>query len=210
MTEPRIFAVGDIHGSGLKLNNLLTKLDWRPENQEILVFLGDYIDRGPDSFGVVETIIGLKSRYPNEVVLLKGNHEQMFLNFITGYEDIILNANGVSFTVSSYDENQPFPVSHYLFYKSLELYYETANHIFVHAGLRPFVPLENQEELDCLWIREDFLETDFDFGKTIVFGHTPFRQPYLVPGRRAGLDTGAVFGGPLTCLEVTSGKLYYG
>jgi serine/threonine protein phosphatase 1 len=207
MAEPRIFAVGDIHGCRLKLDRLLAKLDWRPENQETLVFLGDYIDRGPDSFGVVETVLGLKNRYPQEVVLLKGNHEQMFMNYITGQEEILLTANGVALTMRSYSENTPFPVSHYQFYQDLTLHYETTDHIFVHAGLRPGVPLERQEENDCLWIREEFLESDFDFGKTIVFGHTPFRQPFILPGR-AGLDTGAVFGGPLTCLEVTAGKLY--
>jgi serine/threonine protein phosphatase 1 len=73
--------------------------------------------------------------------------------------------------------------------------------------LKPGVALPDQLEIDCLWIRDEFLESDFDFGKTVVFGHTPFRQPFIYPGR-AGLDTGAVFGGPLTCLEVQKGELY--
>jgi serine/threonine protein phosphatase 1 len=207
MEEPRAFAVGDVHGCRLKLDRLLAKIDWRPENGELLIFLGDYIDRGPDSFGVVETVIGLKNSHPNEVILLKGNHEQMFINFITGQDEILLASNGVAFTVRSYNANYPFPPAHFQFYQDLILYYETNDHIFVHAGLRPGIPLKLQSEIDCLWIREEFLTSDYDFGKTVVFGHTPLREPLICPGR-AGLDTGAVFGGPLTCLEVTKGKLY--
>ncbi|MDR3204946.1 MAG: serine/threonine protein phosphatase [Deltaproteobacteria bacterium] len=206
--EPRIFAVGDIHGCRTKLEQLLTKIDWRPENNEELVFLGDYIDRGPDSYGVVETVLELKSRYRQRVVFLKGNHEQMFINFIMGRDDLPLQANGVSFTMRSYYQNSPFPVSHLDFYQNLSLFYQTESHIFVHAGLRPSVPLDLQTEEDFLWIRDEFLESEFDFGKTVVFGHTPFKQPFICPGR-AGLDTGAVFGGPLTCLEVAEGRLIY-
>ncbi|MDR2461031.1 MAG: serine/threonine protein phosphatase [Deltaproteobacteria bacterium] len=206
MEQRRIFAVGDIHGCRQKLDLLLDKLDWNPENEEELVFLGDYIDRGPDSFGVVETVLSLKQEYPRLVTTLKGNHEQMFINFITGQDDISLQQNGVPMTMRSYDKNSPFPVSHFQFYLSLERYYQTEDFIFVHAGLRPGVPLDLQTEEDCLWIRNDFLHSEFDFGKTIVFGHTPFREPFILPGR-AGLDTGAVFGGPLTCMEVSTGRL---
>ncbi|MDR1039387.1 MAG: serine/threonine protein phosphatase [Deltaproteobacteria bacterium] len=206
MESHRIFAVGDIHGCRQKLEKLLDKMDWRPENSEELVFLGDYIDRGPDSFGVVEIVRSLKEDYPDAVTALKGNHEQMFVNFITGAEDISLDHNGTADTMKSYDRNSPFPASHFRFYLNLELYYETESHIFVHAGLRPGVPLARQSEEDCLWIRNEFLESEFDFGKTVVFGHTPFREPLILPGR-AGLDTGAVFGGPLTCMELLSGRL---
>jgi serine/threonine protein phosphatase 1 len=181
-------------------------IDWRPEKHEELVFLGDYIDRGPDSFGVVETVIELKNRYRGLVTVLKGNHEHMFINFITGREDLLLNANGVAWTMRSYNQNSPFPVSHLEFYQNLLLYYETDAHIFVHAGLRPGVPVNVQTEQDFLWIRDDFLASEYDFGKTVVFGHTPFKEPYIIPGR-AGLDTGAVFGGLLTCLEVLEGRL---
>ncbi|MDR3153130.1 MAG: serine/threonine protein phosphatase [Deltaproteobacteria bacterium] len=206
MEDRRIFAVGDIHGCCQKLEKLLDKLDWRPENREELVFLGDYIDRGPDSFGVVEMVRSLKEDWPREVTVLKGNHEQMFVNFITGREDVSLRHNGTAFTMRSYDRNKSFPVSHFRFFLNLELYRETETHIFVHAGLRPGVPLARQTEEDCLWIRNEFLESYYDFGKTVVFGHTPFREPFIMPGR-AGLDTGAVFGGPLTCMEILSGRL---
>jgi serine/threonine protein phosphatase 1 len=206
MEDSRIFAIGDIHGCRQKLDKLLSKIDWRPENKEELVFLGDYIDRGPDSYGVVEIVRELKEAHPKEVTLLKGNHEQMFINFITGQEEILLSANGVSFTMRSYNQNSPFPVSHLRFYQELRLYYETENYIFVHAGLKPGRSLFDQSEHDFLWIRDEFLESDYDFGKTVVFGHTPFRQPYLYPGR-VGLDTGAVFGGALTCMELSRRQL---
>jgi serine/threonine protein phosphatase 1 len=198
--------VGDIHGCRSKLETLLAKIDWHPENQEELIFLGDYIDRGPDSFGVVEIVRALKEDYPQEVITLMGNHEQLFIKFITGQNALSLRDNGVSFTMRSYEQNKPFPVEHFRFYLNLELYYETPRFIFVHAGLRPGVPLELQTEEDCLWIRKQFLESPFDFGKTVVFGHTPFREPYITSGR-AGLDTGAVYGGKLTCMELLSGRI---
>ncbi|MDR2404804.1 MAG: serine/threonine protein phosphatase [Deltaproteobacteria bacterium] len=206
MDTPRIFAVGDIHGCRSKLDSLMERIDWRPQDREELVFLGDYVDRGPDSFGVVERVLDIKNAYPDLVTTLKGNHEQMFLNFITGVDQLSLRDNGVSYTMRSYEENSPFPVSHFKFLLDLKLYHETEDFVFVHAGLRPGIPLDRQTEDDCLWIRGEFLESDYDFGKTIVFGHTPFREPFIVPGR-AGLDTGAVFGGPLTCMELLSGRL---
>jgi serine/threonine protein phosphatase 1 len=206
--ESRIFAIGDIHGCRDKLEELLAKIDWRPENREQLVFLGDYIDRGPDSYGVVEKVLELKNRWRERVVVLKGNHEQMFINFIYGRYNPPLTSNGMPLTIRSYERNQPFPVSHTIFYQDLVLYHETERHIFVHAGLRPGVALTDQTEDDCLWIRDEFLDSRYDFGKTVVFGHTPFREPYISPGR-AGLDTGVVFGGRLTCLEVVEGRLIY-
>jgi serine/threonine protein phosphatase 1 len=108
--------------------------------------------------------------------------------------------------MQSYDRNSPFPSAHFMFYLNLELYYETNDFIFIHAGLKPGVPLELQTEEDLLWIRHEFLASNYDFGKTIVFGHTPFEEPYITPGR-IGLDTGAVYGGPLTCMELTSRRL---
>ncbi|MDR2388102.1 MAG: serine/threonine protein phosphatase [Deltaproteobacteria bacterium] len=204
--ESRIFAIGDIHGCRVKLDELLAKIDWRPENHEKLIFLGDYIDRGPDSYGVVERVLELKNRWRERVVALKGNHEQMFINFFLGRESIALSSNGTSCTIKSYHDHQPFPPAHVDFYNELVLYHETDRHIFVHAGLRPGLPLSHQSEDDFLWIRDEFLDSNYDFGKTVVFGHTPLRQVMISP-HRAGLDTGAVFGGPLTCLEVLEGRL---
>lgn len=95
------------------------------------------------------------------------------------------------------------------FFRSLLLWYETEQYIFVHAGLRDEISLENQDPSDLLWIRYEFIRSSYDFGKTIVFGHTPVShaEPLFLPGR-IGIDTGAVYGGPLTCVELLSQKVY--
>lgn len=200
MDDRRFFVVGDIHGTYTKLKDMLAKLDWRPGSGDKLIFLGDYIDRGPKSYEVVETVAELTDRYQHEVIALKGNHESMFLDFITGQCEPQLFANGLAATVRDYarPENE-FSASHLRFYRNLPLSYETDHYIFVHAGLAPGLPLKDQSPHDLLWVRDEFLLSDYDFGKTIVFGHTPFKEPFVAPGR-IGLDTGAVFGGPLTAV----------
>ncbi len=198
MEGRRIYAVGDIHGCYVKLKNMLTRLEWRPGCGDLLLFLGDYIDRGPQSYEVVDMLAELTDKAPREVITLLGNHEKMFLDFIGGHAFPSLFANGLAATVRDYcrSENE-LPASHLLFYRGLQLYYETEDYIFVHAGLAPGRSLEEQSAQDMLWIRETFLDSDYDFGKTVVFGHTPFKDPLVAPGR-LGLDTGAVYGGPLT------------
>ena len=197
--DRRYFVVGDIHGCYLKLKKMLERLDWTPGGDDLLIFLGDYIDRGPQSYEVIDTLADLVSRAPNNVVTLLGNHEEMFLNFITGQAEPALFANGLKHTVMDFTRPVPrFTQDHLLFLRGLATYYETDEHIFVHAGLRPGLALADQSLQDLLWIRDEFLQSDYNFGKLVVFGHTPFKTPFLAPGR-LGLDTGAVFGGPLTC-----------
>jgi serine/threonine protein phosphatase 1 len=99
------------------------------------------------------------------------------------------------------------PQTHIDFFSSLHLFYETDKFIFVHAGLKPGVPLAQQKKSDLLWIREEFINTDQSLEKTVVFGHTPFASP-LVEKDRIGIDTGAAFGGKLTCVELTEMKFY--
>ena len=196
--DRHIFAVGDIHGCYSKLKQMLARLGWQPGRGDILLFLGDYIDRGPQSYEVVETLTELTDKAPDEVITLLGNHEQMFLDFLGGAAPPQLFANGQGATIQDYCRpNNELPASHLLFYRRLLLSYETDDYIFVHAGLRPGVGLAEQTTDDLLWIRDDFLNSDHDFGKTVVFGHTPLKDPLVAPGR-LGLDTGAVFGGPLT------------
>ncbi len=200
MTPQRIFAVGDIHGCYAKYTEMMTKLDWSPQNGELLLFLGDYIDRGPQSFEVVEAIIELKSQWPDQVITLMGNHERMFLDFVGGLAVPDLFANGLAATVRDYCRpDHELSAAHLSFMRDLKSYHETEDYIFVHAGLQPGVEMDKQKQQDLLWIREPFLNSDHDFGKTIVFGHTPFKTPHQAPGR-LGLDTGAVFGGPLTAV----------
>ena len=198
MDDRRYFVVGDIHGCYLKLKKLLERLDWRPGGDDLLIFLGDYIDRGPQSYEVIDTLVDLASRAHN-VVTLMGNHEDMFLRFIQGEIAPSPYDNGLSATVRNFTRpGQSLTLEHMLFLRGLAPYFETDRYIFVHAGLQPGLPLADQRREDLLWIRDDFLQNDHDFGRIVVFGHTPFEQPFLAPGR-LGLDTGAVFGGPLTC-----------
>jgi serine/threonine protein phosphatase 1 len=201
----RIYAVGDIHGCYEKLMALMDKLDIDFDT-DTLVFLGDYIDRGPSSFEVVEYLVALKKLFP-KTVFLKGNHEEMLENYLSGIDKMTYLVNGGQQTLDSYlsRPRQPddplIPQEHLDFFNSLLLYYETENYIFVHAGLKIQVPLEEQTVEDLLWIRNKFIQTKHDFGKQIVFGHTPLPEPLLQPNK-IGIDTGAVYGNKLTCVRL--------
>ncbi len=207
----RIFAIGDIHGCFDKLITLLNKIDIE-FNRDTLVFLGDYIDRGPGSYEVVDFLINLKRNYRN-MVFLKGNHEEMLLNFISGTDRLPYLVNGGQQTIDSYmskktrSDSSLFPEEHLDFFKSLELIYETDNFVFVHAGLKNKVALSRQKSEDMLWIRKEFIRSTYDFGKIVVFGHTQVKKPLVQPNK-IGVDTGAVFGGKLTCVEVSGMKFY--
>lgn len=198
----RLIAVGDIHGCLESLRRLMKKV--KPQVGDRVVFLGDYVDRGPDSRGVIEFLIDFKNRFPL-AVFLKGNHEEMFLDYLQGRnrEFFLLN-NGAS-TLRHYrsgvDEEVRLPPEHCDFLNSLRPFYQTEDFFFVHAGLRPQIPVEKQQEQDMLWIREEFLGSDYDWGVTVVFGHTPLKNP-LQKKDRLGLDTGAVYGGKLTACDV--------
>ena len=201
----RIYAVGDIHGCYDKLLVLMGKIDIDFES-DTLVFLGDYIDRGPQSYEVVAYLADLKQRYAN-TFFLKGNHEEMLEKYLSGEDRITYLVNGGQQTLESYmnrprPEGEPaIPSTHLEFFKSLRIYYETQNYIFVHAGLKNKVPLEKQKTEDLLWIRRRFIESKYDFGKMVVFGHTPLHEPLLLPNK-IGIDTGAVYGNRLTCVRL--------
>jgi serine/threonine protein phosphatase 1 len=201
----RIYAVGDIHGCYDKLLVLMEKMDIDFES-DTLVFLGDYIDRGPQSFEVVAYLADLKQRYAN-TIFLKGNHEEMLEKYLSGVDRITYLVNGGQQTLESYmnrprPEGEPaIPSTHLEFFKSLRIYYETQNYIFVHAGLKNKVPLEKQKTEDLLWIRRRFIESKYDYGKMVVFGHTPLHEPLLLPNK-IGIDTGAVYGNRLTCVRL--------
>ena len=200
-----IYAIGDIHGRYDKLCVLMDKIDIDLDS-ETLVFLGDYIDRGPQSFEVVEYMIDLRKRHSN-IVFLKGNHEEMFEKYISGEDRLTYLFNGGQQTLDSYmsrsrETDEPLiPAEHLSFIKSLVMYYETDNYIFVHAGLQKNVPLAEQKSEDLLWIRKKFIDTGHDFGKPVIFGHTPLPEPLLQPNK-IGIDTGAVYGNKLTCIRL--------
>ena len=201
----RIYAVGDIHGCYDKLLALMEKMDIDFESDS-LVFLGDYIDRGPQSFEVVAYLADLKQRCAN-TIFLKGNHEEMLEKYLSGEDRITYLVNGGQQTLESYmnrprPEGEPaIPSTHLEFFKSLQIYHETQNYIFVHAGLKNKVPLEKQKTEDLLWIRRRFIESKYDYGKMVVFGHTPLHEPLLLPNK-IGIDTGAVYGNRLTCVRL--------
>lgn len=201
MEHERIIAIGDIHGCLDKLEDLLQKVGV-VQAKDLLVFLGDYIDRGPDPRGVIELVSGMKASSPRRVRCLMGNHERMFLDYIEGRDQGQFLMNGGEKTIASYYEpgkGLSIPERHMNFLTSLEPFFETDTHIFVHAGLRPGVPLERQKEEDLLWSRSAFIVSLHDWGKTVVFGHTHFETPFVMKNK-IGIDTGAVYGGPLTAL----------
>jgi serine/threonine protein phosphatase 1 len=208
----RIFAIGDIHGCNDKLNQLLERIKPDPL-ADTLVFIGDYLDRGPDPGEVIDTLLDLKKTFPN-VICLQGNHEAMFLNYyLEGKDKELYFANGGGITLFSYGitidgarMGRGIPEEHLCFLASLPLYYETEEYLFVHAGLRPGILLSRQSPEDLLWIRDEFIDSDCDFGKTVVFGHTALCEP-LIEKNKIGIDTGAVYGGCLTCIELPSRKI---
>jgi serine/threonine protein phosphatase 1 len=208
-----IYAIGDIHGCLAHLMNLMDLVN--PDlDQHQLVFVGDYVDRGPDSFGVVDYIIDLKKKYnPENIICLMGNHERMFLNFLQGQEEMFFLLNGGRETLISYwgdqweQQERRLPPEHADFFRTLKFYYETDDFIFVHGGLLPGLPLEGQSEEDLLWIRKEFILSEFDFGRRIIFGHTPVRAPLVLPNK-IGIDTGAVYGNKLTCVLLPEEKFF--
>ncbi len=208
----RIFAIGDIHGCKGRLERLLEIMlrDFEPETDSV-VFIGDYIDRGAESKGTVDTILDFVEERPG-TVCLRGNHEQMLLDHLSGENRRYYLLNGGARTLEEYsvaagaDASEIIPGRHRSFFENLPYSFETEEYIFVHAGLRPGAPLESQSPRDLLWIREEFLYVSFPFDKTIVFGHTPFAEPFM-EGNKLGIDTGAVYGGKLTCVELPSRNL---
>jgi serine/threonine protein phosphatase 1 len=215
-----IYAIGDLHGERWKLESLLSLLDLSEQDQ--LVFIGDYIDRGPDSAGVIDHLIALRQDRPN-TVFLRGNHEQMMIFARSSYDQgwstteapayvsRLWFAEGGAQTLASYNVRseqeatgrwwEMIPEEHWQFVSSTTLEYESEQFLFVHAGILPNGTHWEGDALQAdprLWIREPFLSWKEPFEKVVVFGHTPLRKP-LVEANKIGIDTGAVFGGKLTC-----------
>jgi Calcineurin-like phosphoesterase len=223
-----VYAVGDIHGRADLLADLLRQIETdaakRPASKKMLVFVGDYVDRGPDSRGVVETLLqDLPDNF--DARFLKGNHEAMLLDFIAEPDRLEhWRRNGGAATMESYGVDvagllaadasplvwhavftAKLPEAHLAFYESLRLCVSAGDYFFVHAGVRPGVPLEAQDETDLIWIRREFLDATEPFGAVVVHGHTPVDAPVVKPNRVA-IDTGAVFTGRLTALRLQDGE----
>jgi serine/threonine protein phosphatase 1 len=210
----KIFAIADIHGCLEKLEDLIEVIAVNPKKDK-LIFIGDYIDRGNFGREVVEYVISLKNKFKNVICLL-GNHEQMFLNYLEGMEEELYLYNGGKSTLSGYGikssdspdvRKKKMSETHLIFYRSLLPYHQTKDYIFAHAGLIPGVPLKKQTIHDLLWVRHEFMDSDYDFGKQVVFGHTPLSNP-LIMKNKIGIDTGAVYGGKLTCVQLPEVKIY--
>lgn len=197
------YAIGDIHGSLDKLQRLMLRCEQNAAGRLFkYVFLGDYIDRGPQSAGVIACLINLQARLGDRLIALKGNHEAMALDAVDGNAPLRLwFAQGGAATLESYGNVRPseLPSLHLDWLRSLRLSYDDGRRFFVHAGVDPEKPLDLQDEQHLLWIREPFLSDGRDYGRLMVHGHTPLMTG--IPdfrGNRLNIDTAAVFGGPLT------------
>jgi len=217
-SDRHIFAIGDIHGCLAHLKRLLNGLPY-VKGRDVLVFLGDYIDRGPDARGVVDLLCDLEDT-GHETVMLMGNHEYYLLQAAQGSDEnfiTTLRLIGIEATLQSYGVQEPsqikdlafMPERHRRFLQGLKPLWQTEDFIFVHAGLEPFKALSDQRPPIIYEIRNAFFDSDFEFEKTVVFGHTPFETPFVRHGR-IGIDTGAVYGNLLTAVKLPEVEFYFG
>ena len=203
-----VYAIGDVHGCATSLERLLARLRIREDT--LVIFLGDYVDRGKDSRRVIDVVLDLQRRC--EVVTLMGNHEAMWLDFLDRPESMgaglfILNGGGA--TLAQYAQRNgsfEIPQAHVDFLRGLRLTYETDTHFFVHAGVPLDKPLQaidpKADRQTLLWSRGPFLQTEQRWDKVVVHGHTPTPVPEKRPNR-INIDTGCVFGGHLTAYDLT-------
>jgi serine/threonine protein phosphatase 1 len=205
------YTIGDVHGCLDRLTVLvdlcMSHCDGRPMR---LVFLGDYIDRGPDSRGVIDRLRRLQSEMP-DVVSLRGNHEALLLEALATDDEGLWLLNGAVQTLKSYRvmEAAALPRDHVDWIAALPLSFDDGRRFFVHAGVNPLIALDRQGEEDLLWIREPFLSSNRDYGRLIVHGHTPLQtaRPDL-HRNRLNLDTAAVYGGLLTAAVFNADKAW--
>ena len=221
-----IYAVGDVHGRSDLLERLLEQIDSDASQAAIvsrpaLIFVGDYVDRGSDSRAVVERVIRLRTEDRYEVRALKGSHEAALLEFLgDATQGPTWAEYGGLQTLASYGVSPPalrspmgdweavrrafaeaLPARHLSFLSTLELTARYGDYIFVHAGIRPGVPISAQQEHDLLWIRDEFLQSHGPHEGVIVHGHTPEPAPFIGP-QRIGIDTGAYATGVLTAVRL--------
>jgi serine/threonine protein phosphatase 1 len=224
--ETVIYAIGDVHGRADLLHALLRKIALdaarhEPNSMRELILLGDYVDRGSDSRGVLDLILStMAERSFWTVTPLKGNHEEALLQFLRDPSNWpTWSEFGARETLLSYGVAPPrlasdpqgweaarqalaeaIPAEHMALYETLDLCASRGDYFFVHAGVRPNVPLDRQSEQDMLWIRDEFLRHERPLEKVIVHGHTPGEA--YVGRHRIGLDTGAYATGLLTAIKL--------
>lgn len=217
----RVYAIGDVHGCADRLSvlhaGIAAHARANPVPRVVLVHLGDYVDRGLDSAAVLDMLLGPSPVAGAEVVNLVGNHEVMMLDALDAPGNRAAFRfwleNGGHETLASYgvdplDPRWPeaVPAAHAALLRGLPLHWSAGDYLFVHAGVRPMVPLDRQDPFDLVWIREPFLSWEGDLPMVVVHGHTPTPEP-AVRAHRIGIDTGACFGGDLTCLVLEQGRM---
>ncbi len=204
----RVYAIGDIHGLLRALRRLVDECERDANGRPVrFVFIGDYIDRGPDSRGVVDYIMDLQSRLAANAICLMGNHEALALSAIDDLDTDNWILNGGDMTLRSYDVSSALqlPAAHIAWLRSLRVTFDDGLRLFVHAGINPERPLDRQDRHDLLWIRQPFLSVQQDYGRLVVHGHTPTRTGMPdMRGNRLNIDTGAIYGGPLTAAVFVS------
>jgi serine/threonine protein phosphatase 1 len=221
----RVYAVGDVHGCLDRLVSLhwavAADLAANPVRDSVLVHLGDYIDRGPDSAGVVWLLAGTIAPPVSRRVDLRGNHEAMMMMALDegGRAASQWLDNGGEQTLESYHVSEPtrirhkewrraIPPTHIAWLSALDIMHREGTYVFVHAGIRPGLSLKSQTRDDLMWIREPFLSDTSQRDVVVVHGHTPRARPE-VRDTRIGIDTGAVMGGDLTCLVLEEDTLRF-
>ncbi|MCC6720304.1 MAG: serine/threonine protein phosphatase [Acetobacteraceae bacterium] len=220
----RIYAVGDVHGCLDQLEAMHraigADLRARPHADALVIHLGDYIDRGPDSAGVIARLVGPHPVDGARVVNLIGNHEDLLLGALDGRraEAEVWLANGGHAALQSWGvpPRTParqwaalIPPPHLAFMRELALMHRAGGYVFVHAGVRPGLALSAQTRQDLLWIREPFLSSTRTHEAVVVHGHTPEESVPVLRANRIGLDTGAVLGGPLTCAVLEADRVRF-
>lgn len=220
----RIYAIGDIHGRLDLLDRVIAAIERDVKERgaaALTVTLGDYVDRGPASCGVLDRLC--VNPFPTPYVALKGNHETFMEAFLAdpslgsqwrdfgGLETLASYGVPVGRLMMSrnYDEaaralREALPASHTDFMQSMKTSHSHGKYFLCHAGVRPGVPLDKQDHHDLLWIRGEFLDSNVDFGKIVVHGHTPVEEPEVKPNR-INIDTGAFATGRLTCVALDEG-----
>jgi len=229
LDRTRVYVIGDIHGRSDLLDRMAVQisrdLDSNPTDDCLTVTLGDYMDRGPDSRGVLDRLV--RNPFPTEFVALKGNHEALFEAFLDdpavaehwrrlgGLETLHSYGVPVSNLMMGANYEQAataleaaVPDEHFKFLASLKTSIITGRYFLCHAGVRPGIPLERQSVEDLLWIRDAFLKSTMDFGRIVVHGHTPSERPEVLPNR-INIDTGAFATGRLTCVVLDSAELRF-
>lgn len=212
----RTIIIGDIHGCYRELTELITKLTqekkYIPEKDR-LIFIGDYIDRGDNPRMVVKYVRALQDKYGENVIPLKGNHEDMLLDYVANADQNWLY-NGYEATLLSYEGYKEELKNDIWWMSALSLYYEDDYFIYVHAGVDKDLPMDQQDDETLLWVRQEFYLNPRTYDKKVIFGHTPTMfmgkedtPQWLNDGNDIAIDTGCVYGGTLTSLIIENDRI---